>query len=96
MYYYIINPAAGRGSFRAIQDKLRTQLTQVGIVGEFMKTAGPGDATRLAEQAVAKGHNTIVVIGGDETVNEVINGIDSDKVAVGIIPTGSSNKLAHH
>ena len=69
MYYYIVNPAAGKGRYRHIQDKLRSQLTQLGLVGDFTKTSGPGDATRLAALAAEKGFNTIVVIGGDETLN---------------------------
>ena len=96
MYYYIVNPAAGKGRYRHIQDKLRSQLTQLGLVGDFTKTAGPGDATKLAAAAAEKGFNTIVIIGGDETVNEAVNGIADKGIAVGIIPIGTSNKLAHH
>lgn len=96
MYYYIINPAAGNGAINKLQEKLRDQLTRLGISGEFVKTTGPGDATRLAAGAVAKGLKTIVAVGGDDTVNEVINGVSKDTVAVGIIPLGNDNFLAHH
>ena len=96
MYYYIINPAAGNGAINRLQDKLRGQLSQMGIDGEFAKTTGPGDATKMAEAAIAKGITTIVAVGGDGTVNEVINGITKDNVAVGIIPIGNSNQLARH
>src|SRR4051794_40785384 len=95
MYYYILNPAAGKGTVNSTQDKLRVRLRELGIEGEFVKTTGPGDATKMAKQAVEKGHTTIVVVGGDGTVNEVINGITKDTVAVGIIPAGHSNLLAH-
>ncbi len=94
MYYYIVNPAAGHGQIKNLQDKLRARLDQLGIRGEWVKTTGPGDATRLARAAVAAGHTTIVAIGGDDTVNEVINGIDHDHVAVGIIPIGTANRVA--
>lgn len=96
MYYYIINPAAGKGAINKLQDKLRASLTSLGIAGEFVKTTGPGDATKLAAGAVAKGTKTIIAVGGDETVNEVINGVTKDSVAVGIIPIGNDNFLAHH
>ncbi len=94
MYYYIVNPSAGRGAINQLQDKLRGRLTELGISGEFVKTTGPGDAAKLAEQAAAKGHKTIVAVGGDETVNEILNGIAKADVAVGIIPIGRSNELA--
>lgn len=95
MYYYILNPVAGKGSVSTLQDKLRLRLRELGIDGEFAKTTGPGDATKMAKLAIEKGHTTIVVVGGDGTVNEVVNGITKENVAVGIIPAGSSNMLAH-
>jgi diacylglycerol kinase (ATP) len=95
MYYYIVNPTAGHGQIRNLQDKLRTRLDNLGIRGEWVKTTGPGDATRLAKAAVAFGHTTIVAVGGDDTVNEVINGlVDHDNVAIGIIPIGTANRVA--
>jgi diacylglycerol kinase (ATP) len=95
MYYYIINPAAGKGNINGIQEKLRTRLRELNIDGEFAKTTGPGDATKMASLAVEKGYTTVVIVGGDGTVNEVVNGITQENVAVGIIPVGSSNLLAH-
>jgi diacylglycerol kinase (ATP) len=95
MYYYILNPAAGKGTVNGIQDKLRERLRTLGIEGEFAKTTGPGDATKMAKSAIERGHTTIVVVGGDGTVNEVVNGVTKDNVAVGIVPIGTSNSLAH-
>lgn len=95
MYYYVINPAAGKGNINQIQEKLRTRLRELGIDGEFAKTTGPKDATKMVKMAIEKGYNTVVVIGGDGTVNEAVNGITKENVAVGIIPMGTSNFLAH-
>jgi diacylglycerol kinase (ATP) len=94
MYYYVVNPAAGRGQIKNLQDKLRGRLDELGIRGEWAKTTGPGDATKMTKAAIASGHTTIVAVGGDDTVNEVINGIDSPNVAVGIIPIGTNNRVA--
>lgn len=96
MYYYILNPAAGKGKAIQLQDRLRAQLKQAGIPGEIVKTTGIGEATKLARQAVERGHSTIVGIGGDGTINEVINGVNSENAAVGIIPLGHTNTLAQH
>lgn len=95
MYYYIVNPAAGKGGIKQSQDKLRQMLDELGIRGEWAQTTGPGEATKMASAAVAKGHTTIIAVGGDDTVNEVINGITSENVAIGIIPTGNINSLAN-
>src|SRR5882757_3364306 len=94
MYYYVVNPAAGRGQIRNMQEKLRSRLDDLGIRGEWAKTTGPGEATRMTKAAIAAGHTTIVAVGGDDTVNEVINGIGSENVAVGILPIGSNNRVA--
>lgn len=95
MYYYIINPSSGNGSINNLQDKLRSRLNELGIAGEFAKTTGPGDGTKMAAAASDKGFNTVVAVGGDGTVNEVINGLVGKNVAVGIIPIGTTNKLAN-
>lgn len=94
MYYYVVNPAAGRSQVRNLQDKLRSRLDELGIRGEWAKTTGPGEATRMTKAAIANGHTTIVAVGGDDTVNEVINGVHQDNVAVGIIPIGTTNRIA--
>ena len=96
MYYYILNPAAGDGAINQLQEKLRARLNQIQISGEFAKTTGPGEATKMTEAAIAKGYTTVVAVGGDGTVNEVMNGITKDNVALGIIPIGHTNRLAKH
>lgn len=94
MYYYIINPASGGGKINKVQDKLKERLKELGIAGEFAKSTGPGDIEKLTKMAIGKGYKTIVAVGGDGTINEIINAIDGSNVALGIIPMGSSNELA--
>lgn len=94
MYYYIINPASGGGKINKVQDKLRARLKELGIAGEFVKSTGPGDIPKLTKMAIEKGFNTIVAVGGDGTIHEVINAIPNENVALGIIPMGTTNELA--
>ncbi len=94
MYYYIVNPAAGHGHNKDLLDKIRLKLDELGIRGEWAKSTGPGEVTKMAAQAVTSGHTTIVAVGGDDTLNEVINGLGNSAVAVGVIPTGTVNRLA--
>jgi diacylglycerol kinase family enzyme len=99
MYYYIVNPAAGNSIISSIQEKLKSNLHSLGIDGEFNKTIGAGDAAKIAKLAVEQNFKTIVAVGGDETVNEVITAVHATKktnVAVGIIPTGKQNLMARH
>ena len=96
MYYYIINPAAGGGKINKIQDKLKERLSALGIAGEFEKSTGSNDIPKLIAIALRKGFKTIVAVGGDGTINEVINTIHGQtNIALGIIPTGNTNELAN-
>ncbi len=65
----------------------------------FLATSAPGDARRLAAQAVRDGFQTIIAGGGDGTVNEVLNGIADvpgglRAVRLGILPLGTVNVFA--
>lgn len=95
MYYYIINPASGGGKINKVQDKLKERLKELGIAGEFVKSTGPGDVARLTKMAISRNYKTLVAVGGDGTINEIINAIGDANVALGIIPMGSSNELAN-
>ena len=53
-------------------------------------TAGQGDAIRLAEDLSGRVER-IVVVGGDGTVHEVVQGIVERKVELAVIPTGTGN-----
>lgn len=95
MYYYIVNPAAGGARINKIQDRLVERLKRLGIYGEFVKSTGGNDVAKLAKLGISKGYKTIVAVGGDGTINEVMNAIlDNPKVALGIIPMGTTNDLA--
>lgn len=97
MYHFIINPksSSGRGIrfWWVVKDELDKQ--QVEYTATFTKHVG--HATELVKQICEEntGIKNIVVLGGDGTVNEIINGIDNyDEVLLGYIPSGSSNDLA--
>lgn len=69
-------------------------LTADGLKVDAAPTAGPGDATRLAREAVAAGCEVLIVCGGDGTVNEVVGGMAGSDVPLLVIPGGTSNVLA--
>ena len=58
---------------------------------EVAETTRRNHATRLAEDAVRRGVDGIVVVGGDGTVNEVANGIAGSDCAMLPLPGGSTN-----
>lgn len=61
---------------------------------EFVFTQYPGHATAIAKENASK-YNVLIVVGGDGTLNEVINGIElSSKVVIGLLPYGTGNDFA--
>jgi diacylglycerol kinase (ATP) len=63
-------------------------------VPRLAPTSAPGDATRIACRAVSEGADLILVMGGDGTINEAVNGVVHSKAALGILPAGTANVLA--
>ena len=59
-----------------------------------MPTSGPGTAGSLAQEAVRQGADVVLVLGGDGTVNEVIQGLAHSNVPLGVLPAGTANVLA--
>jgi len=91
----IFNPAA-RGEkarhFRRYLDEIASRVA-------LKATTIPGDARRLAAEAVADGFELIVAAGGDGTVNEVLNGIGDAadgfvRARLGVLPLGTVNVFA--
>lgn len=97
MYYYIVNPIAGNHKFDQIQQEFMAAIRVKKIEGEIAKTTSPNEAKKLARMGIRRGNRVIVAVGGDATVEEVLNGILEEQkagVALGIVPTGERNQLA--
>jgi diacylglycerol kinase (ATP) len=92
----IINSKAGRGRSQRLRELLHRTLGS--DCESIESTTYAGHATIIARDACQNGFDTIVVVGGDGTINEVVNGIIGADVAIGIVPTGTANDLAryHH
>lgn len=91
----VLNPTAGRvGRYPCVVDALAA------LPGaEVRRTRRPGHARRLAAGAVRRGLSTVVVAGGDGTVNEAVNGLvapdgAAPDTALALVPLGTGNDLA--
>ena len=95
----IVNPEAANGAVGKNWPRVRDFLQAEGAKFEAVFTEEPGHATQLARQALDDGYRTIVAVGGDGTVNEVINGLVVEgsvdpEVALGLIPCGTGSDFA--
>jgi diacylglycerol kinase (ATP) len=59
-----------------------------------LPTETPGHAGALARQAITAGADLVLVMGGDGTINETINGMVHSSVPLGVIPAGTANVLS--
>lgn len=93
----IFNPNSGHNRRRpGMADELRSRLRGLQWPAELVVTAGPGHATQLAREAVSRGAQTVVAVGGDGTMNEVAQALIGTATALALVPCGSGNGLALH
>jgi diacylglycerol kinase (ATP) len=96
----IHNPNAGNGGSgrRRMLDEARRIFSFAGIEAELTETRGPGDATEIAYRASAEGRQLVIACGGDGTLNEVVNGLatqrNGHRVPLALLPGGTANVLA--
>ncbi len=94
---FILNPCSGRNRTRPRFDRtIREFITSRSLDASCALTEAPGHATELAREAVRTGHELVVAVGGDGTMNEVAQGLIDTPAALGLVPCGSGNGLARH
>jgi diacylglycerol kinase (ATP) len=91
----IANPQAGRGAAMGLVNQLHDLFGSAGIPCTVSLTGQAGHATVLAESARDK-FDLVAVVGGDGTVNEVLQAVYPDNPVVMIVPAGTENVLAKY
>jgi len=71
---FIVNPASAGGKAAVEWRNTESWLPSTGIPFETAMTTGPGHATEIAKKAVRESRPVVVAVGGDGTLNEVVNG----------------------
>ncbi|MBR0031872.1 MAG: hypothetical protein IJP61_06270 [Treponema sp.] len=97
MYYFLVNLKGGSGKSVRRWRVIKSLLEKNKINYELLVPEFQGDASRIAAEVCQKEDDDIrlVILGGDGTINEVLNGItDFSKLKIGLIPTGSGNDFS--
>lgn len=100
MLYFIANETArtgkGEGVWRTVQKELRAKK----IPYKVFMTKYNNHATELAKmvcEEIEDEDKCLIVVGGDGTLNEVVNGVtDFEKIRLSLIPAGSGNDFARN
>lgn len=76
--FIIVNPVSANKSTKKEWPQFRKILSDSGYEFEAVLTEYPGHATELAGKALKAGYKTIMSVGGDGTMNEIVNGFFED------------------
>lgn len=90
----IVNPTSGPWNVRRELPAVLNHLEDHGWQTTLHQTERPGEATRFAQVARDQGCAAVFVVGGDGTINEVVNGLAGSEVALGVLPGGTGNVWA--
>ena len=91
--YLIVNPIAGKGQTPQLAQEFENILIDRQVKYKIVFTEYPGHAVKLAEAVDEREYSKVVSVGGDGTLNEILNGLAYDKFILGIIPAGTGNDL---
>lgn len=93
-FLIIANPISGGGRSRTVAPQLRDALIERGLGAELFFTARGGDAGRRAAEIEVGQYAGVISVGGDGTLNEVLNGLPDPSIPLGILAMGTANVLA--
>lgn len=92
-YQFIVNPSAGQGNYKWVIHDIQKVLKRHSIYYDIIIPKYKGEATLLAKEA-SKNYDVVVAVGGDGTINGVVNGLVGTQSILGIIPVGTGNGFA--
>jgi len=92
----LTNPTAGKGRGAAVAARALPRLRDAGYVVRNLVGRDPAEARHLAEQCVADGVESLVVVGGDGMVHVAVQALAGSATRLGLVPAGSGNDVARY
>lgn len=96
-WYAIINPQAGSGKGKTDWPQIESLLKANGIDFDFVFTTHKYHSVELAVNAINQGYKKLIAVGGDGTLNEIVNGVfiqakyPTTEIVIGVIAVGTGN-----
>ncbi len=95
MLNFIVNPNARKGKIKKLLGKMEERLKEEGAGYRIFYSGKEGDLRKYAEALSAAGEKYIIAVGGDGSLNEVLNGLtDPANTVLGLVPAGTGNDFA--
>ena len=93
MLHFIVNPHAR--NIAKVVGELKARLAETDAAWELFEGASREEMTAYVHKLTGEGERRIVAVGGDGTLNDVVNALSSpDGVELGLIPAGTGNDFA--
>jgi diacylglycerol kinase (ATP) len=92
----LTNPSSGKGKGRHVLEQVLPRLRDAGHVVRNLQGADADEARLLAEQCVADGVDTLVVVGGDGMVHLATQVLAHSETRLGLVPAGTGNDVARN
>ncbi len=93
---FIINPVSGVGRQKTVEKEVEKSLDRNRFEEQIVYTQYAHHATEISCSAIEQNFDAVIAVGGDGSINDVVNAVANTSIAIGIIPTGSGNGLARH
>jgi diacylglycerol kinase (ATP) len=96
---FVVNPASANGSTRRRWPEIAHRAAELGLAGETLLSERRGHAAELARRAAEEGARLVVAVGGDGTVNEVVNGLlaaAAEPPELAVIARGTGTDFVRH
>jgi YegS/Rv2252/BmrU family lipid kinase len=96
---FVVNPASANGSTRRRWPEIAHRAAELGLAGETLLSEQRGHAAELARRAAEEGARLVVAVGGDGTVNEVVNGLlaaEAEPPELAVIARGTGTDFVRH
>ncbi|RBP67316.1 YegS/Rv2252/BmrU family lipid kinase [Alkalibaculum bacchi] len=89
--FFVLNPVAGKGKSIELMSIIKRICEKENVEYMIKLTPRVGGAEDTARWGIENNYKRIIAVGGDGTVNEVVNGIVGSKTVLGVVPAGSGN-----
>jgi diacylglycerol kinase (ATP) len=92
----VLNPSAGGGKSLKALPRVQAALSALNRPYHVYLTTAPGDGQRAAARLANEGASVVIAVGGDGTIQEVVNGLceSGTRVPLGVVPAGNGSDFA--
>jgi YegS/Rv2252/BmrU family lipid kinase len=90
----LLNPESGTKNQKTLKKEFIEAIEKYSVSYELLETSTIEEIYKAASEAADRNYETVIGIGGDGTINMIINAIATKNIYLGIVPTGTANLLA--